>query len=145
MNESRGPLLSENGPEVPVDSNGSWEIALGGGKGVGSGGTFEEEEREESKDLGPNTGVVVSVVNTKGLEGGDDEQDGCPSVVKGEGQVDEHLIREVLGRVVLFHNIVDVRYRGTDEKSEDECKNIMVLGPQVDVDGIEDAKESKTP
>lgn len=96
MDESGGPLLSEDGPEVPVDSDGSREITLGGGKSVGSGSTFEEEESEESEDLGPNSRVVPAI-NAKGLEGRDDEQDGCPSVVKRERQVDEHFIRQVLG------------------------------------------------
>jgi len=46
---------------------------------------------------------------------------------------------------MLFNHVVDVSYCGRDEERKDESGNVAVVGPQVDVDGIQDTEERETP
>lgn len=47
--------------------------------------------------------------------------------------------------MILLHDIVDVRHGGADEKGEEECKDIVMPGPKVDVDGVENSEKGKAP
>ena len=60
-------------------------------------------------------------VDAEGCEGGEDEEDGCPAVPEGEGEVDEELVPGVGGFVLLFDDVVDVGDGGGGEEGEDEC------------------------
>jgi hypothetical protein len=126
MDESRGSLMSKDSPKRPSNGNGSGEIALGGGKGVGSCGALKEEpvmkyehegkqgirkvnsQSEEDKDFGPDTGSVGEGIDTECLEAGQDDEDSGPTMVQREWKVDEELVTKALRRVELFDNIVDV-------------------------------------
>jgi len=46
---------------------------------------------------------------------------------------------------MLFHNVVNVRHRRGHEEGKDKGNNVVLGSPQVDVDGIEDTEERKTP
>jgi hypothetical protein len=47
-------------------------------------------------------------VDTEGFEGSEDDKDGGPSVIEGEGEVNEQLVCEACRRVMLLDNVVDV-------------------------------------
>lgn len=105
-------LVREDREEREGDGDGGGEVALGGGERVGRGGALEEEEREEDEDLGPDPGGLLEGVDAEGLEGGEDDKDGGPAVVEGEGEVDEELVGPGLGRVIFLHDVVDVLWEG---------------------------------
>lgn len=81
--------MSVDTKEGPGDSDGTSEITLGRGECVSSGGGLEDEEGEEDEDLGPDSGAVRVGVATECLETGEEDKDGGPAVVEGEGKVDE--------------------------------------------------------
>lgn len=54
------------------------------------------------------------------LECGKNDEDGGPSVVKGEGKVNEKLVRHTSGLVVLFDDVIDMGYGRTDEERKYE-------------------------
>lgn len=120
-------LVGKDGPERPGDRNGCREITFGGGEGVGSGCSFEEEaapgsvaekmklrgrnsQGKEDKDFRPDTSMVVSGVDTECLEGAQNDEDGGPPVIQRERKVDENLISVGLGRVMLLHDVIDVLF-----------------------------------
>ena len=83
-------------------------------------------QSEESEDVSLDASRLNSSVVAERLEGGEDNEDGRPAVVKGEGQVDEDLVRSALWLVVLLDDVVDVRDRHRNKKREDEsyeCPN----------------------
>jgi len=84
--------VGEDGPERPSDSDGSGEITLRRGEGVCCCGALEEEKSKEDKDLGPDSSGINARVDTKSLKGCQDDEDGRPPVVEGEGEVDEEFI-----------------------------------------------------
>ena len=45
----------------------------------------EDAQSEEDKDFGPDTRLVCVGTDAEGLECGKNDEDGGPSVVKGEG------------------------------------------------------------
>lgn len=92
MDEPRPLLMREYGKQGPRNGDGSGEVALGGRERVSRGCGFKEQEGEEDKDFCPNAGMVIAGVDTEGIEGGEDYEDGCPAVVEGEGEVDEEFI-----------------------------------------------------
>jgi len=144
--DERGvPLVREDGKEGPGDGGGASEIALGGREGVGGGCGFEEEESEEDKDLGPDAGLVVDSIDAKGLEGGEDDEDGGPAVVEREGEMDPELVVDVLAAVGALDDVVDVGDGGGDEEGKDKGDDVVLAGPDVDVDGVEDGEEGEAP
>jgi len=88
---------------------------------------------------------VVVGVDPESLECCEDDKDGGPAVVEGEGEVDKELIIVVFGRVMFFDNVIDMGYSGADEKGEDESDDVMLTSPEIDVDGVEDSKEGEAP
>lgn len=70
--------------------------------------------------LGPDTSLVVVRRDTEGLKGGQDDEDGRPTVVEREGEVDEELVGDRARRVMLLDDIVDVGDSRADKEGEDE-------------------------
>lgn len=131
--------------ERPGDGDASGKVTLGGRERVGCRGRLEEEESEEDKDLGEDTGVVAVRVHTEGLERRDEDKEGRESVPEREWKVDPEFVIYVLSRVMLFDEIVDVRDGRADEESKDESDDVVAAAPDADVDGVEDDEEGETP
>jgi hypothetical protein len=49
-----------------------------------------------------------SGIDTEGSEGGNDDENGCPPVVKGEGEVDKEFVIDRLGSVMFLDDVIDV-------------------------------------
>lgn len=107
-------LLGEYGEETPGDGDATGKVTFGAGESVGGGSAFEEEQGEEDENFGPDTGRVSCGVNTKGGEGREDDEEGCPSVVEGEGKVNEEFFPDRLSGVILLDDVIDVSYGGAD-------------------------------
>lgn len=101
-------LLGEYGEETPGDGDATGKVTFGAGESVGGGSAFEEEQGEEDENFGPDTGRVSCGVNTKGGEGREDDEEGCPSVVEGEGKVNEEFFPDRLSGVILLDDVIDV-------------------------------------
>jgi len=138
-------LVREDRPQTPRDRHAGGEVSLRAGECVGSSGGLEEQQGEEDEDLGSDGGVVLKRVGAEGFEGGEDDEDGGPAVVQAEGEVDEQLVGDVDGCVMLLHDIINVRHGGGDEQGEDEGDDVMVVRPDVDVDGVEDGQQGEPP
>lgn len=145
MDKARGGLVGKDGPEGPGNGDRSREVTLRRGERVGGGGTLKEEERKEDKDFGPDAGMVAVGIDTECLERGQDDEDGGPAVVQGEGQVDEEFISKGLWGVVLLDNIVDVCHCRADEERKNKGPDIVVGPPKVDVDGVQNSQEREAP
>ena len=117
--------MGEDGPERPGDGDGGGEIALGGGESIGGSSSLQEEANnnveyvkdiyrakglqcEEDENFGPDACTMGETVDTKGIKRSDDDEDGGPTVVKREGEVDEELVGIRLGCVVFLDDVVDV-------------------------------------
>lgn len=91
-----------NGPERPSNNNRCGKISLGGGESIRGCRALEEEagrisitsigtemrrylQGQEDKHLSPYTSTMTVGINTEGFECGEDNKNGCPSVVKREG------------------------------------------------------------
>lgn len=59
--------------------------------------------------------------------------------------MDEELVCPRLARVELSHDVVNVRDSRRDEKGKDEGDDVMLVGPNVDVDRVEDGEEREAP
>jgi len=129
----------------PGDGDASSEITFRGGEGVCHRGRFQEEKGQEHKDLGEDPSVMVEGIDTKGIECGDEDQEGGEPMPKREGQMDPKFVMDVLGRMMLLHNVIDVRDGGTNEESQEEGDDISTVTPDIDVAGIEDDEERQTP
>jgi len=81
MDEFGRGLVCEDGEEGPGDGDGGGEVAFWGGECVGCCCAFKEEEGKENKDLCPDACGVVVGVDAECIEGGEDDEDGCPAVV----------------------------------------------------------------
>jgi len=145
VNESGGPLVDEDGEEGPCDGNGGCNVTFCGGESVGGGCGFEEEEAEEDEDLGPDTCWVGQGIDTEGFEGGEDDEDGSETVIEGEWEMDPEFVVDVLPNVMFPDNVVDVTDGAANEQSEDECYDVMLASPYVDVNAGQDSKEGETP
>jgi hypothetical protein len=106
---------------------------------------------------------VLVCVDTEGLKRGQHDEQGRPTVVQGEREVNKQLVGDlhevvlsasytkhgsetyIAGLVVLLHNVVDVRNGRRHEKREDEGEDSVPHGPEVDVNSIEDGQERETP
>lgn len=69
---------------------------------------FQNVQGKEYKDVRPDAGAFDCGVDTKGLKGGENDEDRCPTVVEREGQVDKDLVRSALDLVILFDDIIYV-------------------------------------
>jgi len=135
----------ENREEGPRNGDGARDVALGVGKRVCGGGGFEEEETEEHKHLCPYTRGLDERVHAECLKSGENNQDGRESMVQREREVDPEFVIDVLTSMVLFDNVVDVAHGAAHEKSENERNNVVLVGPNVDVNASEDREERETP
>ena len=63
---------------------------------------------KENKDFGPDICRMGESIYAKGFKGADDDEDGGPTVIQGEREMDEELITVRHCRVVLLNNVVDV-------------------------------------
>jgi len=145
VDKARVSLVGKDGPERPGDGDGGGEIALGGGESIGGCCSLQEEEGEEDENFGPDACTMGETVDTEGIESGNDDEDGGPTVVKREGKVDEELVGIRLGCVVFLDNVVDVRNSRANKEGKDKGNNVVVRSPQVDVDGVEDTKKGEAP
>jgi len=84
-------------------------------------------------------------VDTKCLESGDKDEDGCPAVVEREGEMDPEDIVHGLGLVELFHDIVNVGHGRADKERKEEREDIVLVNPDVDVNAVEDGEEGEAP
>lgn len=46
---------------------------------------------------------------------------------------------------MLLDDVVDVSYGRTNEEGKNECPDVMVRSPQVDIDGIQDGEKREAP
>ena len=77
---------------------------------MGNGGGHVQGE--EDADAGPDAGGLGRGVVTEGFQEGEDDEDGRPTVVEQEGEVDEDFVGGALGLVELLHDVVDMLWRG---------------------------------
>jgi len=88
---------------------------------------------------------MLGRVDTEGLKGGQNHENGGPPMPHGERQVHEQLIAGGLGGVVLLDDVVDVADGRSDQKGKDESDDVVVVGPNGDEDGVEDGEEREPP
>jgi hypothetical protein len=67
-------------------------------------------QSKEHENLGPDTGMF-SDIDTKCLEGGDNYQNGGPSVPERERKVHKYFVSRGRRRMLLLDNIVDMLTR----------------------------------
>lgn len=120
VDECVAPLVDKDCPEEPGDGESTGKVALGGAEGVGGSSGLKEEEGEEYKDLGPYTSMVRVGVLAECYERGKDHENGGPTVVEGEWQVNEDLVGNVCSLVMLLDDVIDVGDTRGDEQGEDE-------------------------
>jgi len=137
--------MVKDGKERPSDSNASGEITLGGGECVSGRGGLEEEQGEEDKDFGEDTGRVALGVHAERVKGGEEDEEGRESVPQGERKVNKEFVKEALGGMLLLGDVVDVGDGGAYEEGKDECDDVVAMRPDVDVDGVEEEKEGEAP
>jgi len=137
--------VDEDSEEGPGDGDGSCDVAFACGERVSGGGGFEEEETDEDEDFCPDTCGVGEGVDAKRFKEGEDDEDGCETVVEREGELDPELIIDVLSRVMFLDDIVNMAHAAAHEESEDEGDDIMLAAPDVDVNTSEDGEEWETP
>lgn len=99
-------------PQAPSDGQASSEISFRAGERVRSTGTFEEEEREEDEEFGPELSRVSSRVDTESLKGSQPDEDNGPSVVERERKVDKKLACQARSPTMFVDDVVDVAYSG---------------------------------
>lgn len=67
-------------------------------------------------------------------------------VVKRERKVDKSLFSPTfLARMVLLHHVVNLRNSRSDQKRQDECEDVPVSRPKVDIDRVEHSKQGESP
>jgi hypothetical protein len=108
MNEPRTCLMCEYRKQGPCNGNGSWQVTLGSRERVSRGCSFKEEQSEEDENFRPDARGVLVGVDPEGFEGCEDDEHGCPAVVKRKGEVNEELVGKILSGVMLFDDVVDV-------------------------------------
>ena len=115
--------MREDRPERPCNRDASGQVTLGRRECVGGGCGFEEEERDGYPELSPVAGGRRQSVYIERLEDGDNDKDCCPTVVEGEGEVDEELVIDGLRRMILFDDVVDLLRK----------RNVVLGGRVIDV------------
>jgi len=131
--------------ERPSNGNAASEITLGGGESICRRSRLEEKEGEEYKDLGEDAGMMMKSIDSKGLEPGDEDEEGRKTVPHREGQVNPKFIVDVFWSMMLLHNVVDMRDGRTDKEGKDESDDVAAMTPEVDVDSIEKNEERQAP
>jgi hypothetical protein len=145
VDERGGTLLSKDGEERVCNGNGSRKVTLGGREGVSSSGRLEEEQGEEDQDFGPDSGLVGESVHAESLKGSEEDQNCGPSVVEREGKMNKEFVSEGFGRMMFLDNIVNVSDSAGDEQGENERRDVALMRPEVDVDGIQDSEQRESP
>lgn len=145
VDEARGGLASKDSPQGPSNGNGGRQITFWCRKGISGGSAFKEEKPKEDKNLCPNTRRMVKSIDTECLECGQDDKNSGPSMIQREGEMNEEFIGVTLSGMILFDDIVDVCDCGADEKSKNKGYDVMMGGPQVDVNRIEHPKKRESP
>jgi len=84
-------------------------------------------------------------VDAKCFKGGDEYEDGDPSVSEGEWEVNEDLVGPATGLVIPAQDPVDMGGGRIDEQTEDESPDVMTVSPKVDIDGDEDGEDGEPP
>jgi len=87
----------------------------------------------------------VGGVCPKGFKRGENDKNSGPAVIKREWEMDEDFVSDGGGRVMFFDLVVDVGDRGRDKEGEYEGPFVVMVTPQVDIDGIQDSEERETP
>jgi hypothetical protein len=67
------------------------------------------------------------------------------TVVEREGEVDEELVTGGARLVMLLDDVVDVGDQAAHEERKHESDDIVSTGPNIDVDGIEEAEGGEAP
>jgi hypothetical protein len=67
------------------------------------------------------------------------------TVVEREGQVDEELITGGARLVMLLDDVVDVGDQAAHEERQHESDDIVSTGPNIDVNGVEEAEGGEAP
>lgn len=145
VNELARTLMVPDTPQGPSDGQTSSDITLGAGERVRSASTFEEEEREEDEELGPELGRVSSRIDTESLKGSQPDEDNGPSVVERERKVDKKLACQTDTPTMLIDGEVDVAHSGAHEEDTDKGDNIITMRPYTNVDSIEHGEEWEAP
>lgn len=138
-------LVSVDTEKGPGDGDGASEVTFRGGESVGGRGGLEGEEREEDEDLGPDTSVVGVGVDAECLEAGQEDEDGGPTVIEGEGKVDEEFIAQGVGSVILLDDVIDVTDSRRDTEGENEGDDVVSTGPDAYVECVENREDWETP
>jgi len=137
--------MRKDGKQCPRDGNAGRQVALLGGEGIASCSSLEEEQCQEHKDLRPDTSGFCEGVHAESLKGREDDKNSRPPVPQGEGDVDKEIIRHFRRDVVFFDDVIDVGDCGGNEQREDKGKNVVLVGPQVDINGVENNEKRETP
>jgi len=145
MDKGIWSLVSKDSPERPGNGDRAREVSLRSGEWIGCSRAFQKEQGQEHKDLSPDAGRVGERIDTKRLECGEEDKYGRPAMVEGERQVNEDLVTPRISDMILLHMIVYVRDGWTDEQSENKGNDVMMGGPKIYVDGVEDAEEREPP
>jgi hypothetical protein len=142
---SSAALVSVDTEEGPGDGDGASEVTFRRGEGVGGRGGLEDEEREEDEDLGPDASAVGEGVAAECLEAGQEDEDGGPTVIEGEGKVDEEFIAQVVGSVILLDDVIDMTDSRRDTEGENEGDDVVSTGPDAHVECVENCEDWETP
>jgi len=84
-------------------------------------------------------------IDTKRLKSGQEDENGGPPMPHGERQVNEQLIADGLGGVILLDDVVNVADGRGNQKGKDESDDVMMVGPNGDEDDVEDREEREPP
>jgi hypothetical protein len=112
--------MREDGKQGPRDGNAGWQVTFRGSESVAGGRGFEEEQRQEDKHLGPNSCAVCMCVDTESLESGKNDEEGSPTVIEREGQVNKDFVPDEVRRVNLFDDVINVGHRGRNKEGKNE-------------------------
>jgi hypothetical protein len=145
VNKVRRGLLVVDGEQGPSNGNRAGNITFRGGEGVGCRGGLQGQKSQEDKDFGENASLVGASVDTESLEGGQENEDGSPTVPKREWEVDPEFIVYIAATVILLDDVVDVADARRYEQRKDESDNIVLATPYVDVDTVERSEKGETP
>lgn len=145
MDESGSSLMDINSPHRPGNSDGGRKIAFRAAESISGCRALKEEEGQEDEYFGPDTSSMLMGVHTKGFECGEDNKDGGPTVIKREGEMYKQLVSDVLRRMMLLDDVIDVGHCGADKECHDECYGVVMAGPEIDVHGIENSQKGETP
>jgi len=145
VNEGRGALVIEDGPQCPGDDESAGKVTVKGRERVGGRRSLQEKEGEEYKDFSPDPSVMLSLIDTERLKGSQEDKNGAPPMPHGKRQMNEQLIANGLGGVILLDDVVNVADGRGNQKGKDESGDVLMVSPDGDEDGVEDGKEREPP